>query len=179
MHCHVPKTSPIAPSFSNLLLTIGRRWPVEETIAVGKGPVGWGHNQFRKFVSVERHNALSGMAMLQANLIRQRVEQAAESSDEAEPGHAGIPMKAAPAVNSSSMETRFPVEDDSPGERLIPLGDAAIPHLADEKCPQDSRHVTIPINKTNQKEVSLCRQTQTKNDTTLSYNHALIVIPEL
>ena len=144
MYCHVPKDSPIAPTFSNLLLMIGRRWPAEETIAVGKGPIGWDHNQFRKYESIQRHNALSGTAILRANLIRQRAEQAAKSSDEAGSGHAGIPSKpsdsparTASATGPPSAVTQFPVEDDGPDECLIPLGDAATPHSADEDCPQD------------------------------------------
>lgn len=137
MYCHVPKESSIAPTFSNLLLMIGRRWPVEETIAVGKGPIGWDDNQFRKIASIQRHNVLSGMAMLRANLVRQRAEQAAASSGGAGSGLADIPAPTASAVSDSPVVTRFPVEDDGSDECLIPLEDAAIPHLADEECPQD------------------------------------------
>ena len=135
MYCHIPKGSPIAPTFPNLLLMIGRRWPVEETIAVGKGPIGWDHNQFRKFSSIQRHNVLSGMAILRANLIRQRVEQAGEQSGGAEPGHTDLPTRPVPAV--TSVVTRRPVEEDEADECLIPLGDAATPRLADQECPQD------------------------------------------
>jgi len=136
MYCHVPKGSPIAPTFSNLLLMIGRRWPVEETIAVGKGPIGWDHNQFRKFSSIQRHNALSGMAILRANLIRQRVEQAPGSSGEAQPQDDPLPAKTA-SVSGSPLARGFPAEDIGLDECLIPLGDAATPHRADEECPPD------------------------------------------
>ena len=155
MYCHVPKDSPITPSLSNLLLMIGRRWPVEETIAVGKGPIGWDHNQFRKYGSIQRHNALSGMAMLRANLIRQRVEQAAKSYDEAGPGHAGVPsetpdcpVQAASVISPSSVAARFPVEADEPDECLIPLGDAATPRFADEECPQDIGCIRLSVAET-------------------------------
>jgi hypothetical protein len=155
MYCHVPKDSPIAPTFSNLLLMIGRRWPVEETIAVGKGPIGWDQNQFRKYASIQRHNALSGMAMLRANLIRQRVEQAQQSPGEAGPGYPGIPSRSddspagTPAVVSNpSVMTRFPVEDDEADECLIPLGDAAIPHRADEECPPDIGCIRLSVAET-------------------------------
>ena len=148
MYCHVPKGSPIAPTFSNLLLMIGRRWPVEETIAVGKGPIGWDENQFRKFTSIQRHNALSGMAMLRANLIRQRVEEHAAPSGGAESGHADISARTASAVSDSSVVTRFLVEDDGADECLIPLGDAAIPHLADEECPQDIGCIRLSVAET-------------------------------
>jgi DDE superfamily endonuclease len=152
MCCHVPKDSPIAPTFSNLLLMIGRRWPVEETIAVGKGPIGWDHNQFRKYSSIQRHNALSGMAMLRANLIRQRVEHAPESCGEATSGHPGIPTRStdspAEAPSDSSVMTQFSVEDDGTDECLIPLGDAATPHLADEECPPDIGCIRLSVAET-------------------------------
>lgn len=147
MYCHIPKESPIAPTFSNILLMIGRRWPVEETIAVGKGPIGWDENQFRKYTSVRRHNALSGMAMLRANLIRQRVERAATSSDGVESGHSETPARTA-SVESGSSTVAFPVEDDAADECLIPLGDAAIPHLADEECPRDIGCIRLSVAET-------------------------------
>ena len=148
MYCHVPKDSPIAPSFSNLLLMIGRRWPVEETIAVGKGPIGWDHNQFRKYGSIQRHNALSGAAMLRGNLIRKGVEEAARLSDGAGSGDVAIPERAVAAISGSSVVTRFPLEDTEPEECLIPLGDAAVPHLADEECPQDIGCIRLSVAET-------------------------------
>lgn len=154
MYCYIPKDSLIAPTFSNLLLMIGRRWPIEETIAVGKGPLGWDHNQFIKYGSIRRHNALSGMAMFRANLIRQRVEQAAGSSDQAGPGHADITAQTSgprvwidSALNAPSA-TRFPVEDSEPDECLIPLGDAATPRFADEECPPDIGCIRLSIAET-------------------------------
>jgi len=152
MYCHVPKDSPITPTFSNLLLMIGRRWPVEETIAVGKGPIGWDQNQFRKYTSIQRHNALAGMAMLRANLIRQRLEQAQPSPGQATPGPPprgdDSPAKAAPAVGGPPTTTRLPVEDDEMDQCLIPLGDAAIPHLADEECPPDIGCIRLSLAET-------------------------------
>jgi hypothetical protein len=68
-YCHVPEKSPIAATLPNLVLMVGRRWPVEEAIAVGKGPIGWDQNQFRKYKSVQRHAALCGLAMLRANML--------------------------------------------------------------------------------------------------------------
>jgi len=38
VYCYVPKESPIRLTLSHLVLMAGRRWPVEETIATGKGP---------------------------------------------------------------------------------------------------------------------------------------------
>jgi SRSO17 transposase len=146
MYCHVPESSPIAPSFSNLLLMIGRRWPVEETIAVGKGSLGWDHNQFRKYESIRRHNALSGMAMLRANLIRIGVE--AKLSDEAGAGHDAIPEQAVTATSGSFEVTPFSLEDTEPEECLIPLGDAAVPHSADEECPQDIGCIRLSVAET-------------------------------
>jgi len=148
MYCHIPKDSPIAPTFSNLLLMIGRRWPVEETIAVGKGPIGWDHNQFRKYGSVQRHNALCGMAILRANLIRQRAEEAARSPGDPEPVHADTPARTVPAANDSPVVTRSPTRDDDTDECLIPLGDAATPHHADQECPQDIGCIRLSVAET-------------------------------
>ncbi|MCA1696746.1 MAG: transposase, partial [Actinobacteria bacterium] len=58
VYCYVPKESPIRLTLSHLVLLTGRRWPVEETIATGKGPLGWDHNQYRTWTSAQHHTAL-------------------------------------------------------------------------------------------------------------------------
>ncbi|MCA1682263.1 MAG: hypothetical protein LC700_03940, partial [Actinobacteria bacterium] len=40
VYCHAPTDSPIRPTLPNLVLMAGRRWPVQETIATGKGALG-------------------------------------------------------------------------------------------------------------------------------------------
>ncbi|MGH3939522.1 MAG: hypothetical protein ACRDTG_13005 [Pseudonocardiaceae bacterium] len=67
MYYHVPKDSPISPTLSHLVLMVGRRWPLEETIATGKGSWGWDHNQYRIWTSLRHHTALCGLAMLNPN----------------------------------------------------------------------------------------------------------------
>ncbi|MGH3926663.1 MAG: IS701 family transposase, partial [Pseudonocardiaceae bacterium] len=79
-YCYVPQDSPIRPTLPNLVLMAGRRWPAEETIASGKGPLGWDHNQYRTWTSVQHHTALCGLAMLKANALRARLENTYESS---------------------------------------------------------------------------------------------------
>jgi len=48
----------------NLVHMAGRRWGVEEAIAIGKGPIGWDENQFRKWGSLQHRTALAGLAIL-------------------------------------------------------------------------------------------------------------------
>jgi hypothetical protein len=148
MYCHVPERSPIAPTFTNLLLMIGRRWPAEETTAVGKGPAGWDHNQFRKYGSIQRHTALTGLAMLRAILIRQRAEQAAGSSGAADSSPGGIPEQTASDAGGPSPPLRLLADDEEPDECMIPLGDAAVPHRADEECPQDIGCIRLSVAET-------------------------------
>src|SRR5664280_1944945 len=76
MYCHIPAGGPIAPTLANLVLMVGRRWPVEETIAAAKGPIGWDDNQFRTYTSVERHAALCALAMRVIAIRARLAEQA-------------------------------------------------------------------------------------------------------
>lgn len=74
VYCFVPKNSPIKSTLPNLVLMAGRRWRVEETIATGKGPLGWNHHQYWTWTSVQHHTALCGLAMLKAMVLRARLE---------------------------------------------------------------------------------------------------------
>jgi hypothetical protein len=58
------------------------------------------------------------------------------------------PAKAAPAVGGPPTTTRLPVEDDEMDQCLIPLGDAAIPHLADEERPPDIGCIRLSLAET-------------------------------
>src|ERR1039458_3622572 len=53
----------------------GRRWGAEETMATAKGPIGWDQSQFRQWESMQHHTALTGLAMLKANIIRERLSE--------------------------------------------------------------------------------------------------------
>jgi hypothetical protein len=78
VYCYVPPDSPIRSTVSNVVLMAGRRWPVEETIATGKGALGWDHHQFRTWTSLCHHTALCGLAMLKATVLRARLENITE-----------------------------------------------------------------------------------------------------
>jgi len=103
--CYVPGQSPIRPTMRNLVHMAGRRWGVEEAIAIGKGPIGWDENQFRKWGSLQHHTALAGLAMLKANVLRERLNgimaRASEASGARELGDqhtlAEITLAGAPA----------------------------------------------------------------------------------
>jgi len=77
VYCCVPTDSPITPTLPTLALMAGRRWPVEETIATGTGPLGWDHHQYRTWTSVQHHTALCALAMLKAITLRARLENTA------------------------------------------------------------------------------------------------------
>ena len=155
MYCHVPKRSPIAATLPNLVLMVGRRWPVEEAIAVGKGPIGWDDNQFRTYKSVQRHAALCGLAMLRANMIRIRIEVAGKSSGgtqcdriPARSRSSDAPEFPAPGPGRSATGIQPPAEDEDADECLIPLGEPATPRFADEECPQDIGFIRLSVAET-------------------------------
>ena len=113
VYCHVPTDSPINPTVPNLVLMTGRRWPVEETIATGKGPRGWDHNQYRTWTSRQHHTALCGLAMLKATAIRARLENTTASpSDTDHPDSDTLP-----AADISTPGIQHPPTDPQP---LIP-----------------------------------------------------------
>ena len=85
---------------------------------------------------------------MRGNLIRKGVEEAARLSDGAGSGDVAIPERAVAAISGSSVVTRFPLGDTEPEECLIPLGDAAVPHLADEECPQDIGCIRLSVAET-------------------------------
>jgi hypothetical protein len=144
MYCHVPKRSPIAPTLANLVLMVGRRWPVEETIGVAKGPIGWDQDQFRTYTAVQRHAALSAMTMLKAAMVRRRAEERTRTPLEADPAvvvdPAPTPGICLPAPWPAPMNPSESEEDC-----LISLGDAAVPHHPDEECPPDLGHIRLSL----------------------------------
>jgi SRSO17 transposase len=129
VYCYVPKDSGIRPTLSNLVMMAGRRWPVEETIASGKGPLGWDHNQYRTWTSVQHHTALCGLAMLKTNALRARLENTYASSTQTD--HPEIDH---PEIKARSVEETSPYPSSSPqqisgrsldlcDDLMIPLGD--------------------------------------------------------
>jgi hypothetical protein len=130
--CYVPPQSRIRPTMTNFISMSGRRWGVEETIATGKGPVGWDENQFRKWESLNHHTAITGVAMLRAAMVQQRL-------DEIGNGVAKAPEPAAEDHDSASEAcTQITGGQDaefSEDDLLVPLGDSRIPTHADQRIP--------------------------------------------
>jgi hypothetical protein len=60
---------------ANMVMMAGRRWGAEETMAAAKGPIGWDEGQFRHRESMQHHTALAGLAILRANIIRERLNE--------------------------------------------------------------------------------------------------------
>jgi hypothetical protein len=130
MYCHIPTGGPIAPTLANLVLMIGRRWPVEETIAAAKGPIGWDENQFRTYLSVERHAVLCGLAMLRVNAIRARLEEQVSGPDPTQ-----IPTGSPSSTGGPTREPDTQAPSRHPDETRIPIADAPTPCHPDQPCP--------------------------------------------
>ena len=153
MYCYVPTTSPIRPTLPNLVLMAGRRWPMEETIATGKGPLGWDHHQYRTWTSLCHHTALCGLAMLKTTALRARLENTtalpsdtpalpAETITETPPtGDIPTPRATSP---SPASDRESPIHD----EVTIPLGDSLIPTRPDQPAPTDIGHIRLTLNET-------------------------------
>ncbi|MGH3420529.1 MAG: hypothetical protein ACRDOD_13195, partial [Streptosporangiaceae bacterium] len=134
--------SRIKPTLPNLVLMTGRRWGVEETMATGKGPIGWDESQFRKYESLQHHTALAGLAMLRANMISQRL-------GEIEEGTRTIPAPAEEDTRNAHEHSRSPRELDqefSEDDLRIPIGDSKVPQHADQEIPDDIGFVRLTIN---------------------------------
>jgi hypothetical protein len=132
--CYVPPRSPIAPTMGNLISMTGSRWSSEETNETGKGPIGWDDNHFRKWESMNKHTALSGIAMLKSNMILKEL-------DAARKGGSGTSI--APAGRQEPSLSRSPGNPD-PEDReydaedlMVPLGDSAVPAGPDDRIPED------------------------------------------
>ena len=146
VYCFVPTASPIKPTLPNLVMMAGRRWPVEETIATGKGPLGWDHHQYRTWTSVQHHTALCGLAMLKAIALRAHLENTAAFafvSDTAQTPAEDIPIP----------QTDFPPpipgrSSDTHDEVMIPRGDSLIPVRPDQPCPVEIGYIRLTLNET-------------------------------
>jgi hypothetical protein len=131
--CCIPDGSPIKPTMTNMVTMAGKRWGAEETMGTAKGPIGWDESQFRQWESTQHHTALAGVAMLRANLIRERLGElpatprtAGEGNGNDDEGTAEV----TPAENSKSSGK--PSEPDL----QIPLGDSMVPYSADQDRPE-------------------------------------------
>lgn len=150
VYCYVPKNSEIRPTLSNLVLMAGRRWPVEETITTGKGPLGWDHNQYRTWTSVQHHTALCGLAMLKANALRARLEKTHASSepDHSETDHRESDARSVEEIPTHQTSSPQPISDrslDLPDDLMIPLGDSAIPVRPDQPRPPEIGYIRLTL----------------------------------
>jgi len=151
VYCYVPTDSAIRPTLSNLVVMAGRRWPVEETIASGKGSLGWDHNQYRTWTSVQHHTALCGLAMLKANALRARLENTHASSSETDHSTTdhresdALPIEEIPAHQSSSPRPISRRSLDLPDDLMIPLGDSVIPVRPDQPRPPETGYIRLTL----------------------------------
>jgi hypothetical protein len=121
----------------------GRRWAAEEANETGKGPVGWDENQFRKWESVNNHTALSGVAMLRANMILQRLEAIRKGEDEIQEPPAGEQPVTAPANASYPPGAAAGHGSD---DFMIPIGDSRVPAHASQKIPDEIGFIKLSRN---------------------------------
>jgi SRSO17 transposase len=94
-YCHVPAGRPC--SFTTLVRTAGRRWPVEEDFALGKSWFGLADSQVRHYTPICRHLALAMAALavcaITAALARPRTSTLAHtpaSPDDLPPEDPGL-----------------------------------------------------------------------------------------
>jgi DDE superfamily endonuclease len=141
--CYVPPGSRIMPTISNLIFMTGARWGVEETMATGKGPLGWDENQFRKYDSMRRHTALAGVAMLRASMIKQRLDEICAGTAEI-PAPCPEDEEAGSVITASAGRAQ---DVEITGEDLsIPIGDSLVPASADQVIPADIGFIRLSVN---------------------------------
>jgi hypothetical protein len=141
--CYLPDDSPIKPTMTNMVTMAGRRWGAEEAMATAKGPIGWDENQFRQWESTQHHTALAGVAMLRANLIRERLSEHSTTSRTAGEDDGSDEEETAettPAENSKSFGKAGELD------LQIPLGDSLAPYSADQKRPDKIGCISLSVN---------------------------------
>jgi hypothetical protein len=140
--CYVPENSPVRPTMTNMVMMAGRRWGAEETMATAKGPVGWDEGQFRKWESMQHHTALAGLAMLKANIIRERLSDLSGASGTA----GGNDHGSTPETTGITFPENHQSGRGAGGPDLrIPLGDSAVPHSADELSPEEIGYIRLSV----------------------------------
>jgi hypothetical protein len=141
--CYIPDGSPIKPTMTNMVTMAGKRWGAEEAMATAKGPIGWDEGQFRQWESTRHHTALAGVAMLRANLIRERLGELQatprtagedDRSDEEETAEAAPPENSKPSGKAGEFDLQ------------IPLGDSLVPHSADQERPEKIGYISLSVN---------------------------------
>ena len=140
--CYVPENSSIKPTMTNMVMMAGRRWGAEETMATAKGPIGWDESQFRQWESMQHHTALAGLAMLKANIIRERLSEVSVASGTAfEKDMSSEPETEEIALTGNQEYGRETDEFDL----QIPLGDSAAPYSADQRLPEEIGYIKLSL----------------------------------
>jgi SRSO17 transposase len=140
--CYVPENSPVKPTMTNMVMMAGRRWGAEETMATAKGPIGWDESQFRQWESMQHHTALAGLAMLKANMIRERLSEVSvasgtawehDMSSDQETGEITLTGNHDPGRETDELDLR------------IPLGDSVVPYSADQGLPEEIGYIKLSL----------------------------------
>ena len=141
--CYVPEKSPIKPTMANMVMMAGRRWGVEETMATAKGPIGWDEGQFRQWESIQHHTALAGLAMLKANIIRERLSELLVTSGTTGENDDGSDPETREIALTGNQE---PGGETDELDLQIPLGDSVVPYSADQKLPEEIGYIRLSVN---------------------------------
>jgi SRSO17 transposase len=132
--CYVPPRSPIAPTIDNHVAMTGSRWSAEETNETGKGPIGWDDNHFRQWESMNKHTALTGIAMLKSNMILEDLEALRKGAVEIS---GPPPGRHEPGPPEAAGNLTPPERDYHDEDLMVPLGDAAVPAGPDDRIPEE------------------------------------------
>ena len=141
--CYVPEDSPIKPTMTNMVMMAGRRWGVEETMATAKGPIGWDESQFRQWESTQHHTALAGLAMLKANIIRERLSELSVTSGTARPIDEDGEQETKEIALTGNLESGPEIDKL---DLRIPLGDSLAPYSGDQQLPKEIGYIKLSVN---------------------------------
>lgn len=141
--CCVPEKSPVKPTMANMVMMAGRRWGAEEAMATAKGPIGWDEGQFRQWESMQHHTALAGLAMLKANLIRERLSELFVTSGTAGENDDGSDQETREIALTGNQE---PGGEADELDLQIPLGDSVVPYSADQRLPEEIGYIRLSVN---------------------------------
>jgi hypothetical protein len=141
--CYVPEGSPVKPTMTNMVMMAGRRWGAEETMATAKGPIGWDDNQFRQWESMQHHTALAGLAMLRANIIRERLSELSATSGTARENGSGSEPETKEIILAGNHESG---SEAGELDLQIPLRDSAVPYSADQMLPEVIGYIRLSVN---------------------------------
>jgi hypothetical protein len=140
--CYVPENSPIKPTMTNMVMMAGRRWGAEETMATAKGPIGWDESQFRQWESMQHHTALAGLAMLKANIIRERLSEVSVASGTVWEND----MSSEPETEEIALTGNYePGRETDELDLQIPLGDSVVPYSADQRLPEEIGYIKLSL----------------------------------